>query len=125
MTGNNRIPPSPKPTDTVTPKRQRSPSVKQLAKMRDKIVSDGIHAFMQKCKHEEEYWIRDVHAKAMSFTDNEIYMWNGEMSNDRWNRLDLVGIYSYVLAMEKNEAGELVKAEVHIGKKVPASAQKH
>jgi hypothetical protein len=93
---------------------------KKMNRKRGEVESAGIQAFMEKSKYDGGYRIDNTYAKVLSFTSNEVFLWNGE-----GEKLDLVGIYSYELAMEKNEAGELVKAEVHIGKKVPASVQKH
>ena len=93
---------------------------KKTSRKRGEVESAGIQAFMEKCKYEGGYRIDNTLAKILSFTSNEVFLWNGD-----GEKLDLVAIYSYEMLLEKNETGELIKAEVHIGKKVPASAPKH
>jgi len=93
---------------------------KKTNRKRGEIESAGIQEFMEKSRYDGGYRIDSTSAKTLSFTSNEIFMWNGE-----GEKLDLVGIYSYEMSIDKSETGEPLRAEVHIGKKVPASFSKH
>ena len=114
--------------ETTIPKK---PKIKrQTNEEQAKIVHDGILAFMKNCKRNSEYHIHSARANTLSFTSNEIYMWNRKDE-----KLDLVGIYSYTLEkkldyedteyMNKFNEHKIINAVIHLGKKVPVFIPGH
>jgi hypothetical protein len=76
---------------------------------RSAVESNAILAFMKKCSDDGGYKLDGHFAKEMTFTGNEIYLWDKE-----GDKLSLVAVLRYSLVLKKSESGDLIKGEVHV-----------
>lgn len=81
-----------------------------MGKKRSDVEAAAIQAFMDRCSYDGGYRLSGIYAKIMSFTGNEIFLWD-----KHGDKLNLVGIFPYSLVLEKNSVDELVRAEIHLG----------
>ncbi|MEM0156302.1 MAG: hypothetical protein QW597_06880 [Thermoplasmataceae archaeon] len=78
---------------------------------RSAVESKAIVTFESICRRDGGYNVDGMFAEELTFTENEIYLWNRN-----GNRLSIIAILPYSLFLVRNETGDLIRGEIRVNK---------